>query len=187
VIVLIGKRMQELRKAKKMSLTELSEKSGVQIATLSRMENQKMTGTLESHMQIAQALGVDLTALYKDMAAQEQEAQVEIQENGTAADVFNYSDKSSYEILTNKVLNKKMMPVLLKIEASGQTNKEQNSAGSEKFIFVLEGQVTLEISGKMYHLHQGNTLYFDSSLPHIFSNNGKEMAKLICVTTPVAL
>lgn len=187
MIKLIGSKIKEIRKAKKMSLTELAEKSGVQIATLSRMENQKMTGTLESHMQIAQALGVDLTALYKDVAAQEQEAQVEVQKSGTAADVFNYSEKSSYEILTNKILNKKMMPILLKIEQNGQTNKEQNSAGSEKFVFVLEGQVALEISGKMYHLQQGNTLYFDSSLPHIFSNKGVKIAKLICVTTPVAL
>lgn len=179
--------MKELRKAKKMSLTELAEKSGVQIATLSRMENQRMTGTLESHIQIAKALDVDLTILYKDVAAQGQEAKVEIQEDAGPADVFNYSEKSSYEILTNKVLNKKMMPILLKIEPNGQTNNEQNSAGSEEFIFVLEGQVTLKINEKDYHLRQGNTLYFDASLPHVFINEGKDVTKLICVTTPVAL
>jgi transcriptional regulator with XRE-family HTH domain len=187
VMILIGKRMQELRKAKKISLTELAEKSGVQIATLSRMENQKMTGTLESHMQIAKALEVDLTELYKDVAIQASENRIEVQKKDTQADVFNYSDKSSYEILTSKILTKKMMPVLLKIEPGGATNKEQNNAGSEKFIFVLDGQVEIDINAKSYHLDQGNTLYFDSSLPHIFKNNGKHIVKLICVTTPVAL
>lgn len=184
---MIGKRMQELRKTKKISLTELSEKSGVQIATLSRMENQKMTGTLESHMQIAKALEVDLTELYKDVAVQASESRVEVQKKDTQADIFNYSDKSSYEILTSKVLSKKMMPTLLKIEPGGATNKEQNTVGSEKFIFVLQGQVSVKISETSYDLTEGNTLYFDSSLPHIFTNEGKATTKLICVTTPVAL
>ena len=53
----IGQRIKQLREAQKMTLTELSEKSGVQLATLSRMENMKMTGTLESHIAIAQTLG----------------------------------------------------------------------------------------------------------------------------------
>ena len=67
----IGKRVQELRKVRGMSLTELAEKSGVQIATLSRIENMKMTGTLESHMNIARALGVDVTQLYSAIIREE--------------------------------------------------------------------------------------------------------------------
>ena len=46
----IGEKLHAIRKAKRISLTELSEKSGVQMATLSRIENKKMVGTLESHM-----------------------------------------------------------------------------------------------------------------------------------------
>ena len=43
----IGKRLREIRQAQGMSLTTLAEKSGVQIATLSRMENLKITRTPE--------------------------------------------------------------------------------------------------------------------------------------------
>src|SRR5882757_9175179 len=66
-VMFIGSKMLALRKAKRMSLTELSQTSGVQLATLSRIENMKMVGTLESHIQIAKALGVDVTELYKDI------------------------------------------------------------------------------------------------------------------------
>jgi len=59
----IGEKLHAIRKAKRISLTELSEKSGVQMATLSRIENKKMVGTLESHMQIAKVLGIDVTEL----------------------------------------------------------------------------------------------------------------------------
>ena len=180
--------MKELRTAKGVSLTELSLKSGVQLATLSRIENQKMTGTLESHMQIAKALGVGLPELYQDVKApQADKNEVDVRIKEASADVFNYSEKSSYEILTNKVLSKKMMPILLKIEPSGQTNTEQGKSGSEKFVFVLEGNIKVSINNESYSLGPSNTLYFDSSLPHIFANEGTTTAKLICVTTPMEL
>ena len=114
----IGKRVQELRKAKGMSLTELAEKSGVQIATLSRVENMKMTGTLESHMNIARAMGVDVTQLYTAIIKEEDKAQVQTPKS--LSDVFVHSEKSSYEILTSNILGKRMMPILLKIEPEGR-------------------------------------------------------------------
>ena len=44
---MIGKIIHKLRKDRKMTLVELAQKSGVALATLSRMENGRMTGTLE--------------------------------------------------------------------------------------------------------------------------------------------
>ena len=181
----IGKRVQELRKAKGMSLTELAEKSGVQIATLSRVENMKMTGTLESHMNIARAMGVDVTQLYTAIIKEEDKAQVQTPKS--LSDVFVHSEKSSYEILTSNILGKRMMPILLKIEPEGQTNMEQNPPGSEKFVFVLDGRIEVRAGEKAYALSRYNTLYFDASLEHKFVNTGKTTAKVICVGTPVAL
>ena len=61
----IGKRLNELRNEKKMSLKELSEESKVAMSTLSRIEHGTMTGTLESHMSVCKALGVSLAEFYK--------------------------------------------------------------------------------------------------------------------------
>jgi transcriptional regulator with XRE-family HTH domain len=181
----IGKRLKELRRAKGMSLTHLAQKSGVQIATLSRIEHLKMTGTLESHMNIANALGVDITQLYTDIIKEDD--RVDLKTSKSTTDVFTHSDKSSYEILTSKVLSKKMMPILLKIEPGGRTKKEQNHPGTEKFIFTLEGKIEAEIGGESYPLSKYNTLYFDASLEHCFVNKGKTAVRLLCVATPAAL
>jgi len=181
----IGKRLKELRKEKGISLTDLAEKSGVQIATLSRIEHLKMTGTLESHMNIAKALEIDITQLYTDIIKGEDK--IDLKTSKSAGDVFIHSDKSSYEILTSKILSKKMMPILLKIEAEGRTNKEQNQTSAEKFIFVLDGKIEVRIEESSYTLSKSNTLYFDASLEHCFVNVGKSTAKILCISTPVAL
>lgn len=181
----IGKRLKELRKAQGISLSDLAEKSGVQIATLSRIEHLKMTGTLESHMNIAKALGVDITQLYTNIIKEEDK--VDLKTSRSDTDVFIHSDKSSYEILTSNVLSKKMMPILLKIEPEGKTNIEQNQFGAEKFVFVLDGKIEVKIDDDSYVLSKNNTLYFDASFEHYFINIGKSTAKVLCIATPVAL
>lgn len=181
----IGDRIRQLRKTRKMTLVELSQKSGVQLATLSRMENLKMTGTLDSHINIAKALGVNLSELYKDIGVEEKTIEVQSQES--RSEIFLHSDKAAYEMLTSKVLEKKMMPILLKIEPQGKTQQEQNAFGTEKFVFCLEGKIETVIEGKSTVLAKNSTLYFDASLPHYFKNLGKTKALAICVITPPAL
>lgn len=184
----VGKIIKELRQAQKMSLSGLSLKSGVQIATLSRMENQKMVGTLESHMNIAKALGIELTKLYSDLTVPPHSPlAADRQASKTQSEVFVHSDKSSYEILTSKVLSKKMMPILLKIEPGGRTNTEQNAPGAEKFVFVLQGKIEVKVKDETYTLSKHNTLYFDAFLPYYMENTGKTLAKVLCVGTPVTL
>jgi transcriptional regulator with XRE-family HTH domain len=180
----IGEKLHAIRKAKRISLTELSEKSGVQMATLSRIENQKMVGTLDSHMQIAKALGIDVTELYKGMS--HKDALIDFGQDKNT-EIFTHSDEASFEILTKNIMNKKMMPTLIRIEEGGKTNKEQAQNGAEKFIFVLDGHVEVNVNNQTFTLHKFNTLYFDASLPHYFRNTGKGVAKLICVGTPVSL
>ena len=183
--MLIGKRVRELRKTQKIKLSELAEKSGVQIATLSRIEHQKMTGTLDSHMRIAKALGVEITELYSDIIREDKT--IEVQTSRSENDVFVHNDKASYEILTQKVLSKKMMPVLLKLEPGGQTNKEQGPFGAEKFLYIMEGTVEIKIGKEPVTLNKNNSLYFDASLEHHFVNVGKSQAKILSVCTPATL
>ncbi len=181
----IGKKLRSLRLQKGLTLLELSKRSGVQLATLSRMENLKMTGTLESHMNIAKVLGLSLPQLYSDIELEQKDTSAKHPEPKT--EIFRHNESAAYEILASNILLKKMMPVLLKIEPQGKTNKEQNTAGSEKFIFVLEGNLEAQIGKDAYTLSKYNTLYFDASLPHVFINKGKAVAKAVCVSTPVTL
>ncbi len=183
--MLIGNKMKELREAQRLSLTELSQKSGVQLATLSRIENLKMTGTIDSHMRIAKALQIQLTELYTDII--KEDSRIDHQTPKSLSDIYVHSEKSANEMLTSNVLKKKMMPVLTKIEPEGQTNPEQNKPGSEMFVYVLEGKVEAKIEGETFVLGKSNTLYFDAALKHYFVNTGKSAARVLCVTTPVAL
>lgn len=182
----VGEKIHNCRKQQKVTLKQLSDKSGVALATLSRMENGKMVGTLDSHIRIAKALGIALPELYSEVVVKEQK--VELQAHGATADTFVHdAGKSSIRMLTSKVLSKKMMPIFITIQVGGATHKEESPKGAEKFIYVLEGSLEVIIGKERFELHKQDTLYFDASLPHLFKNIGKVEVNAICVACPPAL
>ncbi len=178
----IGKKLKAIRKERKMTLKELEEKSGVQIATLSRMEHDIMTGTLHSHINICKALGVSLSDFYRDV--EDEHKTVSLIKKRQKHPSFVYPKKSMIEMLTTQVTDKKMMPLLIKIRKGGQTHNEENKPGTEKFIYVLDGKILAKIGKEGYNLSKGDSIYFDASLPHTFHNLGKSESRTLCALTP---
>ena len=181
----VGQIIKKFRKDRRMTLTELSRKSGVAIATLSRMENGIMTGTLDSHTNICKALEITLSQLYKDLSYPKET--IDVQTSDRKPDVFVHDKSATSEMLVAKVLSKKMMPVLITIQRNGVTDTEETKPGVERFVYVLQGKISVRLGDENYPLSQGNTIYFDSSTMHSFKNIGPDEARLIVVTSPPVL
>lgn len=176
----IGQKIRDLRKEKNITLDELSKKSNVALATLSRMENDKMRGTIKSHLSICKALGVSISELYREF---EDDLKIaEPVQKHQRTEHFVHSRKAMYELLVTKTSDKKMMPLILKITPGGETQKEINSPLVEKFIYVIAGTIEASVGEKNYQLQSEDSLYFDASLPHNFKNTSEtETAEALCV------
>jgi transcriptional regulator with XRE-family HTH domain len=178
----IGDRIKDLRKTKGITLQELSHKSGVALATLSRMENGKMTGTINSHQMICKALNASMADLYREV---ENSAKiVESVSHEKRVEHFIHSDKAKYELLIAKPEEKSVTPLILKIDSGGETHKEETRPGIEKFMYLMSGSLEASVGDKIFLLKRGDSLYFDASLPHYFKNTSKTPAEAICVITP---
>jgi quercetin dioxygenase-like cupin family protein len=159
--------------------------SSVQIATLSRMENEKMTGTLESHIKLASAFGISLPELYENVANKNAEAKEKAARE--KVETFSHSSGAVSELLTTAILRKKMMPILLKLKPRGSTAAEEYPAGAERFIYVLKGSIELILDKQRNEVKQGGSFYFDGSKPHSIKNASKSEAWCISVLTPTVL
>lgn len=178
----IGNRLKALRKTKRMTLRELAEKSGVQIATLCRMEHGIMTGTLESHMNITRALGMSLADFYREI--ENEHKTVDFIGRGKTHKPIVHSKEAVIEMLTARLSGKKMMPVLIRLKNNAETPEEQCAPETEKFLYLLEGEIRAEIGRKKHELRKGDSMYFDASLPHTFHSIGEAEALALCVLTP---
>jgi len=60
----IGNTIKRLRKQKGMTVKQMPKVTGIQLATLSRMENNKMVGNLKAYVLIAMGLGLTVSQLF---------------------------------------------------------------------------------------------------------------------------
>ncbi len=182
----IGDRLRNLRKARGLTLQELSKTTGVAIGSLSRIENNKMTGTIQSHAALCETLGIALPDLYKEVDI-DTENLVEAMTCQESVEVYVHNAASSSILLTSNVLSKKMMPYLLKIQTGGKTQPEENKLGTEKFYYVLKGPLEITVGNTSHRLNTGDSFYFKSSQPHWLANSGNEEVSCLCIVTPSTL
>lgn len=181
----LGERIRSLRKAKRLTIVEMAHSTGIDQATLSRIENGKMTGTLDSHRRIAEVLGLRLPDLYETVmvhVAQGQDKKVQ-----QKLETFSHSSGAVAELLTTAVLAKKMMPVILKIRPKGHTETEEYPPPSERFVYVVKGAVELRMGQETRILRQGESLYFTGTAPHQLWNRFKSESWVLSVLTPSSL
>ncbi len=177
----VGKKMRDTRKQKKITLIELSKLTDVAQATLSRMENGQMLGTVESHRKIAEALGISLSYLYAGI--DERVTDVDQLPAAEPKKVLGKSDAARVELLVPNASGKKIVPTLLTIHGNAKTSMDKADRGVEKFVTVLDGKVKIAFQSSEYELDQGDSLYFDASAPHQVVNLGSRQAKVLAVSS----
>ena len=184
----VGARLRAVRRAQKVRLLELAKATGVDAAIISRIETGKMTGTLESHIRLANALGMKVTDLYAGIEEARVKDAATFQLPSQRTDVYVHeAGKSSIAMLTTDILHKKLMPVIITVEPGGSTHKEEAKVGTEKFIYVLEGDLEVRVGDTAHNLKRGSSLYLDASVPHSLKNAESKVARCLAVVTPPAL
>lgn len=178
----VGPRIREIRKGKKITLIELSKQTGIAQATLSRIETGRMIGTVESHQKIADALGLTLAALYAPLDRRYEEVAVSKKE--TPRKLVHQGRGCQIELLTQEVTKKKITPLYVTLSGSSKTALEENERGVEKFIWIQEGEVEVSLEKEVHSLKEGETLYFDASLPHRITNPRSKTAKVFVAVSP---
>lgn len=178
----VGNRVRTVRKAKKITLVELSKQTGIAQATLSRIETGRMLGTVESHRKIAEALGLGLAELYAPLDRRYEE--IVHTKKEAPRKVVHQGKSCQMELLTQEVTKKKITPLLVTLSGNSRTATEHNDRGVEKFIWVLEGELEVTVEKENYPVKTGETLYFDASFPHRLANPRAKTAKVFVAVSP---
>lgn len=171
-----------------MTQAELSKRSGVDEAIISKIESGKMSGTVNCHKKLAEVFGLKLSELYAYLENGKPEP---AQFHPSHSKTDTYQD--FLEILTSMPLSKKMLPVLLTLKPSEKRFLEETLKKVERFIIVVEGKLEVEIEGKTYQLNKepnsekGDSIYSTSSSKHSIKNTGTSIAKALCISSPPVL
>lgn len=178
----LGKKLRELRRTRNMTILDVSKATGIDIASLSRMENGKMIGTFKSHLALSKALGVRLPDLYEKVLEM---SVVDDSEPKMADPVHSASGNVISEMLSGLGGERKMTPIRLTLKPGAMTLNEEFPLGAERFFYVVRGKVDVIFKESTRSLKEGDSLYFNAATPHHFLNqSGRDSLCLIVTTYP---
>ncbi len=179
-LVELSQRIKNYRLDRRLTLEEVATHAGLTTSWLSKVENFRVTPSLQGLAKIAEALGMTLSELVEGLDDKPNPVIVRKEERQEIERDDRGEHHSIYESLAFKRPNRMMDPFLLKLPPGGG-RKEVLAHEGEEFLSVLSGQVKFEYAEEIFLLRNGDSLYFDGSVPHRVFNPFKRAAEVLLV------
>lgn len=177
----LGARIREIRKLRRLSLTQLGEESGVSASFLSQLERGTCSASFGTLRNVSAALGTTLAELFD--VEQPPGARVvrhaerpQLIHGGARKYMLSPRPLSHIEIFAGE-----FDPG----ESTGE--KPYNHGDSQEFLIVIRGSVDVQIDGITHLLHAGDTVEYRSSQLHRTVNVGTGVAEVHWIVSPVTV
>lgn len=172
-----GFRVRQLRAAKRLSLEDLAETSGVSRAMLSKIERGEANPTIGVAKRIAHALEISLSLL---AGAEEQEHTIIVTRKAERSVFRDAVSGFERQLLSPPSSATGIELVLHVLPAAASTGMLPAPAiGTDKHVFMLAGSIEVDINGRVVRLTEGDTLFFEAAVPHAFANVGTKTARYV--------
>lgn len=178
----IGGKLKELRKEKGLSILQLSELADVSTGQISQIERGMVVPSVVSIWKLAQALGTNINTFFDD----KKNDRVLIR-NGDHKTIIMNKGNGVYQLLSPGSGDHLIDFVKITLKGGQTYDKDNNglSHEGEECGFVLSGTLTVYLNGEDCILHEGDSIYFNSTLPHMYKNNTDEDCVSIWAMTPL--
>ena len=179
----IGGRIHFLRRQRDMTLEELSAASKLTKSFVSKIERGLSVPSISTAMRIAESFGLTVSQLLGEDGYADAVSLVRKDKRRSFMRLGS-SSGYNYQMIAGSKRYKRMEPYIMRPPLQFGDKRLFEHVG-EELMFVLSGNVEVEVSGKFFRLSEGDTLYFDSHLPHRSRSLGKKYAEVLVVITGV--
>jgi transcriptional regulator with XRE-family HTH domain len=160
----IAIRICDLREISGLTPQQVAEASGVPLDDYIQYEKGARDFSFSHLFNIAKALGVDISDLLTGESPKLRGYVLTRAGEGLA---FDRRKAYHYQHLAYNFREKKAEPFLVTVEYDGQTSgKTPHAHEGQEFDYVLDGRMMIDLNGNKVYLGPGDSIYYDSSLPH---------------------
>lgn len=186
---IVGEKIKRLRESKSISKEELAERSELAIEQIERIENNIDLPSLAPLIKIARVLGVRLGTFLDD----NEESGPAICRKKEASDTISFSNNAThsrkhmnYHSLAKSKADRHMEPFIIEVSPTEDSDFILSSHEGEEFITVMEGVMEISYGKNKYILEEGDSIYYDSIVPHhVHAFEGKAAKILAVVYAPL--
>ncbi|MDD5504592.1 MAG: XRE family transcriptional regulator [Candidatus Omnitrophica bacterium] len=178
---IVGVNIKRLREEQGLTLRRLANNLGISASFLSQLESGKSSPSLATLKHIADTLSTTIGELIGEGQKAETNPVVRSDER---KHVHEVSKGISLYLLTSRDANKQMEPLLFKLKEGASSGSRAYKHFGQEFVLVLKGSIEITLNEISYILKKGDSIYFNSSIPHDFKNAGKDETEVVWVITP---
>jgi transcriptional regulator with XRE-family HTH domain len=168
----VGQRIKTIMGNKGLSLAELEQRTGLKAELIRLVEEEDVYPSLGPLLKIARALGVRLGTLLDDQVSSDPL-------------IIRHPERSQeLSMLRSKnapVADRHMEPFFVELLPESATEKHLSSHEGEEFIVVHSGHVEIVYGKETHRLAEGDSIYYNSIVPHYVSCHGAATASIYAV------
>ena len=184
----VAARIRQLREARKLTVDELSQRSSLEASEITRIEAGMLLPSLAPLLRLARGLGVRLGTLLDDVV----QAGPVVTRAGDHRDAVHFTGGSGLrsggldlQALAANKQDRHMEPFIVDVRASAADAVTLSSHEGEEFMYVLSGRLEIAYGKETHTLEPGDSIYYDSIVPHhVHAAPGSEARLLAVVFAP---
>lgn len=173
---IIALNLRALRNERNLTLGQLAKEAGISKAMLSDIEKGGSNPTINTIWKIANGLKVPYTKLIDGV---EKETTVVRK----AEPVMQTGETQAYRVYcyykTTPVRNFELFYV--ELDAASSNRSIGHAERAQEYIYIIRGTLVLHTEGRDYTLQAGDSLVFDSSIEHTYSNEQDTLLAFIVI------
>lgn len=188
----LGAEIRHLRRARQLTLQQLSTICGRSISFLSKIERGSARPSLPALQDIAEALDVQIGWFFDESDPVPDEERPYVVRAGRHRRL-TYSDMSSTDYLgmedhlLSAGLDGSLAMGMSRYRPGGSTGDDMQSHEGEEAGLVTAGTIDLTLDGETFALAVGDSFSFPSHLPHRYENSCEAEAMIVWANTPISL
>ncbi len=178
----IGMRVKKAREGHGLSIFDVYLRTDINVELLSQIEAGKVVPPLGTVIKLANAF--DLKMGYFISGEEEKAYTIVRRDDREVTSRYGSSKEKhhgyAYESLAPRKTNRYMEPFMVTLEPS-ETEEERSAHDGQEFIFVFQGEMEVRLGEDIHILQPGDSIYYDSTVPHLVKCHGKETTKILAV------
>ena len=176
----IARMLVRLRRDNDLTLSELSERTGLSESYLSRVENLKAAISIAKLAKLAAAFVVPINMFFE---GDSQEPRCKFTPRGEGTKVrLRGRHGVEVRLLANPLKGRMMEPFFVDVASAERGAPMQSHAGDE-YIYVVQGRCRFFFGTEIFEMSAGDSIYFDSGVEHRVEPVDRRPCEILSVVT----
>ena len=180
----IGKLVTQMREEKSLTKEELSKKCSITVEKLNEIESGKITPSVAIMIRISRALGSRLGTLldgHENCGAVVTRAKQAVKNENPVGSTDTHGENKTFASLAVGKNDRHMEPFIIDLANNPDVENKYAEHEGEEFLYILDGTVEVAMGSEVYKLERGDSIYYDSIVPHKISCVCPVSAKILSV------